>query len=378
MRILFHFFMGAILSAFATLTQAHQLSTAYLVGEFSETGIFTGHWQLRLYDLEQAIGIDSDADGKLRWQELQNRSQAVTGYLQHHITFSRASKTCSLVIESEWQVDTHFNEGYLVVPVRAQCALAGDITLNYSAFFNEDSQHKLLFTLTSQTNPQNTSSVIGNGPRILSDASRSLTFNEKKGSRWVTFKEFVVQGAVHIWFGYDHILFLVSLLLSCVLIRRNNHWVANDKLRDIIINTTWIVTAFTLAHSVTLTATALNWIHLPSRWIEVSIAITVALAALNNIFPLVLRVGWLTFCFGLIHGMGFAGALGELCLPPDQQVVTVLAFNIGVELGQMVIVLIALPLLIFLRNVAGYVRYGVTGLSAVIVLVAIFWVLQRL
>jgi HupE / UreJ protein len=378
MRRFIQWFGALLLSSVASLLQAHQLSTAYLVGEFSDTGIFTGQWQLRLYDLEQAIGIDTDADGKLRWQELKNRSEAVTEYLEKNIAFARASKNCSWVIESEWQVDTHFNEGYLVVPVRAQCALAGDITLNYNAFFNEDSQHKLLFTLTSHANAKNASGFTSNSPRILSDSSRSLTFNEKNGSRFATFKEFIAQGAVHIWVGFDHILFLISLLFSCVLIRRNNRWVANDNLRDIIINSTWIVTAFTLAHSLTLTATAMNWIHLPSRWVEVSIAITVALAALNNIFPLVLRLGWLTFCFGLIHGMGFAGALGELGLPADQQVVTVLAFNVGVELGQMVIVFLVLPLLIFARKFAGYIRYGVTGLSAVIVFVAVYWILQRL
>jgi HupE / UreJ protein len=362
----------------ASVAQAHQLSTAYLVGEFSDTGIFTGQWQLRLYDLEQAISIDTDADGKLRWQEVQSRAEPITEYLQQHLRLERASENCALVIEPEWQIDTHFNEGYLVVPVRAQCALAGDITMNYSAFFNEDSQHKLLFTLTSQANTQATI----NGPRILSDSVRSLSFsksfNEKNGSRLATFKEFVVQGAVHIWIGTDHILFLISLLLTCVLIRGGKRWTGNNNIRDIIISATWIVTAFTLAHSITLTATALHWIQLSSRWVEVTIAITVVLAALNNIFPLVLRLGWLTFCFGLIHGMGFAGALGELGLPADQQVVTVLAFNLGVELGQMAIVLVALPLLMFARNSKAYVRFGVTGLSTVIVCVAVYWILQRL
>ncbi len=361
----------------SALSQAHQLSTAYLTGQFNETGIFTGQWHVRLYDLEQAIGVDTDGDGKLRWQEVQNSADAITEYLQNNLQFTRATDDCSLAIESEWQVDAHFNEGYLVVPVRVQCPLAGEVTIHYSAFFNEDSQHKLLFTLTShssthQPNTQN------NSPRILSDAVRTLSLSEKSGSKFATFKEFVVQGAVHIWIGFDHILFLVSLLLTAVLIRRNNQWAANNNIRDIVINTLWIVTAFTLAHSITLTATALNWIQLPSRWVEVSIAISVALAALNNIFPVVLRLGWLTFGFGLLHGMGFAGALGELGLPADQQFLTVLAFNLGVEIGQMAIVAFVLPLLIFVRKYTFYARYSLMGLSAVIVLIAFQWILQRL
>lgn len=358
--------------ALSALSQAHQLSTAYLAGQFNETGIFSGQWQVRLYDLEQAMGVDTDGDGKLRWQEVQSRAEAITEYLQNNVQLTRATKACSLAIESEWKIDTHFNEGYLVVPVRAQCPLAGEVVIHYSAFFNEDSQHKLLFTLTSQSSAKN------NSPRILSDAVRTLSLSETAGSKLATFKEFVVQGVVHIWIGVDHILFLISLLLTAVLIRKDKQWEVNNNIRDIVVNTLWIVTAFTLAHSITLTATALNWIQLPSRWVEVSIAISVALVALNNIYPLVLRLGWLTFAFGLLHGMGFAGALGELGLPADQQFLTVLAFNLGVELGQMAIVLVVLPLLISIRNYSAYIPYGLKGLSIVIVLVAIQWIVQRI
>lgn len=368
MKYLTSLLIGLMFLCAAANSHAHQLSTSYLNGGFDETGVFKGQWQVRLYDLEQAIGIDIDGDGQLRWQELQNRAGVVTQYLQTNLQFSRANKNCTLIIEEHWQIDTHFNEGYLVVPVRAQCAIQGEVTISYTAFFDIDSQHKLLFNLNNQKN---------SSPRILSDTTRSLSFNENNGSRFTTFKEFIAQGAVHIWIGFDHILFLFSLLLSCVLIRKHHYWEANPKINDVVIHTTWIVTAFTIAHSITLTATALNWIHLPSRWVEAGIAITVALAALNNIFPVVKRLGWLTFCFGLLHGMGFAGALGELGLPADQQALTVLAFNLGVEIGQMVIVLLLLPILIVLRRHYWYARYSMTGLSAIIVLIAVQWTIQR-
>jgi len=360
---------GLFLLCIANMSHAHQLSTAYLKGSFNETGVYSGELQVRLYDLEQAIGVDADGDGKLRWQELQNRADAVTQYLQYHLQFSRAQQACITAIEPDWQIDSHFNEGYLILPVRAQCPINGEVTIHYSAFFEIDSQHKLLLSMLNEKNTN---------PRMLSDDNRSLNINEKNGNRFATFKEFLVQGAVHIWIGTDHILFLLSLLLTCVLVRRNHAWTANNNLRDIVMRTTWIVTAFTLAHSITLTATALHWIQLPSRWVEVGIAISVALTALNNIFPLVLRLGWLTFGFGLLHGMGFAGALGELGLPTDQQALTVLAFNLGVEIGQMAIVLIVLPLLLFARKFYFYSRYSVSALSLVIFLVAAQWTLQRI
>ncbi len=379
MKKLFSLCSGLILLCIANISHAHQLSTSYLNGSFNDTGVFSGEWQVRLYDLEQAIGIDTDGDGQLRWQELQSRADAVTQYLQYHLQFSRANQTCTTVLKANWQIDSHFNEGYVVLPVRAQCPINGEVTIHYSAFFEIDSQHKLLASLGQEkTNSKKTRSEQTVSPRILSDSNRTLTINETSGSRFSTFKEFVVQGAVHIWIGTDHILFLLSLLLTCVLVRRNHAWVANNNLREIVVRTTWIVTAFTLAHSITLTATALHWIQLPSRWIEVGIAISVALTALNNIWPLVLRLGWLTFGFGLLHGMGFAGALGELGLPADQQTLTVLAFNLGVEIGQMAIVLVVLPLLIFVRKFYGYSRYSVSALSLVIFLVAVQWTLERI
>ncbi len=369
MRKLLFLLSGLLLCFASSMSFAHQLSTSYLNGNFNNTGLFQGEWQVRLYDLEQAISIDEDGDGELRWRELQNRADTVTKYLQYHLIFSRANQKCPLALESDWKIDEHFNEGYLLLPVRVQCAIEGQVKISYSAFFEIDCQHKLLLSLANEKN---------SALHILSDTTRNIDINEKSGSRFKTFTEFAKQGAVHIWIGLDHILFLVSLLLTCALTRRNRYWVATPKIRDIVMRTTWIVTAFTLAHSLTLTATALNFINLPSRWVEVGIAVTVALAALNNIFPLVLRLGWLTFGFGLLHGMGFAGALGELGLPNDQKTLTVLAFNLGVEVGQMAIVAVVLPVLIFLRKYYWYTRYSMTALSGIIVLIALQWIAQRI
>ncbi len=357
-----------LLIIFSASVSAHQLSTAYANLEINDQGLVTGEWQVRLYDLEQAIGVDSDGDGKLRWRELQTRTDSVNQYLANQLVIQRGDSKCTLVLSNEWKIDSHFNEAYLLVPLRAQCALAGAIGVSYSAFFKEDAEHKLLLNLRSDTAASS---------RVLSDSQREINWDVASGSVWTTLGEFIYQGMVHIWIGIDHILFLLSLLLTCVLVRRGNQWFAQASVRRIVINTTWIVTAFTLAHSITLSATALGLLHFSSRWIEVGIAISVLLIALNNIFPLVTRLGWLTFAFGLLHGMGFAGVLGELGLPADQQLLTVLAFNLGVEIGQMAIVLLLLPLFIFVRNQIWYARYALTGTSIVIALVAMQWVVER-
>jgi hypothetical protein len=349
---------------------AHQMSTAYLTAKLDESGALDGQWQVRLYDLELAVGLDSNADGQLLWKEVIARQAAITHYLETNFSAARNGETCGVAFpQTNWQVDTHFNEPYLLMPMKGQCAVSGDILLNYGGFFEQDSQHKLLVNFANQSGVQN---------RVVSSNQTSLSLPAEAGSGWATVRDFLYQGIIHIWIGIDHILFLLTLLLTCVLTRKDGAWAARDNIRSIVITATWIVTAFTLAHSLTLTATALGWIVVPSRWVEVGIAATVVVTALNNVYPLILRIGWLTFGFGLLHGMGFAGVLGELGVPSDQKVLTVLAFNAGVEIGQLVIVFALLPLLILVRNHRWYTRYGLASGSAVIAVIATGWIFERI
>ncbi|RYG09945.1 MAG: HupE/UreJ family protein [Chitinophagaceae bacterium] len=352
-------------------TLAHQLSTSYLHASINDKGVIQGELQVRLYDLEQALAIDADSNGELLWRELMARETEISDYLNQHLSITRGEKICTTIFPDSWQIDSHFNEGYLVLPMRAQCALAGLINIKYSAFFNEDSQHKLILSFNGGENKSPET-------RVISVGQPDINFNAENGDHFASFREFVYQGVIHIWIGTDHVLFLCSLLLTCVLTRRAGQWVGKKNIREIVIHTTWIVTAFTLAHSITLTATALDLLQFSSRWIEAGIALSVVFTALNNIFPMVLRLGVLTFCFGLLHGMGFAGALGELGIPADEQLFTVLAFNIGVELGQMAIVLAVLPILIAVRNKFWYSRYSVVAISIVISLIAAQWVVERI
>lgn len=354
---------------------AHQSSTAYFTGVASETGRIDAQWQVRLYDLHRAVGVDVDGDGSLLWGELLAREAQVSQYLRQNVTIERGGNLCPLAIDSAWQITEHFNEGYLVVPVRAQCALEGQLILRYEGLFDRDSDHKMILSLK---NMDERSKQTGTTHRILSDQQRQVTVDGAAGSLTATAWEFIEQGAIHIWKGLDHILFLCSLLLTCVLVRQNGRWVGKSSAKEIASSAAWIVTAFTLAHSVTLTATAMGLLDLPTRWVEVGIALSVAVAALNNIFPLVSRLGWMTFAFGLLHGMGFAGVLGELGLPADQRPLAVLSFNLGVEFGQLAILLGVLPVLILVRKRDWYSRYFLVLASMAVVVVAGYWVVQRL
>ncbi len=193
------------------------------------------------------------------------------------------------------------------------------------------------------------------------------------------FAAYVAQGVGHIWSGYDHILFLMALLLPAVLTRVDGAWQPVDSFRAALIAVVKTVTAFTLAHSVTLTLAALGYIQIPSRLVESAIAASVAVAALNNVRPMVRQDGtWpMAFAFGLVHGLGFASAMFELGLPRATLLPALIGFNIGVELGQLAIVAVFLPAAFALRATAFYTRGVMQAGSIGIVAVAAVWFVQR-
>lgn len=177
----------------------------------------------------------------------------------------------------------------------------------------------------------------------------------------VLWKYFVL-GIEHILIGYDHLLFLLSLVLIA------------SRFKDAL----KIVTAFTIAHSITLFLVASGRIHVIPSWVEALIAVTICYVAVENMFVQKAKWRWvMTAIFGLIHGMGFAGALAEIGLPKDNLIGTLLAFNLGVEMGQLMVLCLLLPLLIWLQRFPWY-RKMMISTSCLIFVLAFYWLIQRL
>ena len=192
------------------------------------------------------------------------------------------------------------------------------------------------------------------------------------------FLTFVADGAHHIWIGYDHILFLLTLLLGTVLIRREGSWVAVDTIGAALASAVKVVTAFTVSHSLTLALAAFGIFRIPSALTESLIAATITLAAINNIFPVVTKKLWLVALgFGLIYGVGFANVLAHLELPRQNLLTALLAFNLGVEFGQLAIVVVVLPLLMLAGRRAVYGRTMMPIASLVIAAIGVAWFMQR-
>jgi HupE/UreJ protein len=200
-------------------------------------------------------------------------------------------------------------------------------------------------------------------------------------SRREQFADYLEEGVLHIWTGFDHILFLLSLLLPAVLVRSTDstrRWAAVPSFKAAFTDVFKVVTAFTVAHSITLSLAALGVVSLPSRLVESAIAVSVVLAALNNVRSVVYGGRWIiAFCFGLIHGFGFASVLTDLGLPQESLLLALVAFNVGVELGQLAIVAVFLPIASALRDTRLYRRAILVGGSLLVAAIAMLWLIER-
>ncbi|MDR4467418.1 MAG: HupE/UreJ family protein [Nitrospira sp.] len=255
------------------------------------------------------------------------------------------------------------------VSVRIVTDPSDNLHVDYRLLFDIDAQHKGLLRLTQG---KHTSTA------IFSRESLTQNFSIAERSRWAESMQFIHEGIWHIWLGFDHVLFLLALLLPAVLIRAGGHWQAAGEFSSVCWNVVSIVTAFTVAHSLTLSLAALDIIRLPSRFVESVIAASVVLAGIGNLYPMLIGRRWIVaFGFGLIHGFGFAAVLTDLGLPQDSLLLSLVSFNIGVEIGQLVIVALFLPTAYLIRRSWSYPRLVLTGGSLAVIAIALVWFAER-
>jgi hypothetical protein len=354
--------LGLIPSAFA-----HKPSDSYLSLTPREGG-WTARWDIALRDLEYAIGLDGNGDGAITWGELQARERAVIDYALEHLTL-RAGEAACAARPGAMQVIQHSDGAYAVLNFALDCPAVGAQTLDYRLFFALDPSHRGLLWVDA---PTGTETVV-----LSPDRTRHM-LSATPASSWQQFVSYWEEGVWHIWIGFDHILFLLALLLPAVLWWEDGCWRPATALRTVLLETAGIVTAFTLAHSLTLSLAVLGVVDLPGRLVETVIAFTVVLVAFNNLFPLITTRRWLlAFGLGLIHGFGFASVLRDLGLPTDVLALALAGFNLGVETGQLAIVAVVLPLAFALRQTWLYRRLALPVGSAAVALLALVWCLER-
>ncbi len=357
------------LALLAGAAQAHKPSDSYLTLTVQD-GQLRGQWDIALRDLDLAVGLDADGDGRITWGELRAQHGAIAAYATARLQVQADGRPCTLAVGTQ-QVDEHTDGAYSVLPLQLACAVAAPqgLSLRYTLLADLDPQHRGLLNLTVEG---------ASRAAILGPHAPLQTFTLASISRWQAFAAYVQEGVWHIWIGFDHILFLLSLLLPAVGLWAGRRWQPVHRFGQAVVEVLKVVTAFTLAHSITLSLAVLGLVSLPSRVVESSIAASVVLAALNNVWPVFHGRRWMVaFAFGLLHGFGFASVLKDLGLPQGALAVALAGFNVGVELGQLAIVAAFLPLAYALRRSWFYRRAVLVGGSLLIAVLAGVWLAER-
>lgn len=355
----------ALLTAATRSAWAHKPSDAHLHLAI-DGDVVRGRLDVAVRDLDAALALDADGDGRITWGELSSASGEIDAYVREHLAVTDGGVPCPLALGAAAVVDLS-DGSYRALPFRARCAEhVREPAVSYRLLFEIDAQHRGLVHVEGRR-----------GQTLIVRDGRPVGVATGGGA---AIADFIEEGIWHIWTGFDHLLFLTALILPAVLIpsRRSAAWPGpRASLRDAAVEVLEIVTAFTLAHSITLVISAAGLVRLPSRLVETAIALSVVAAAANNLLRLVDARWAVAFALGLMHGFGFSSVLVDLGLPSHELIGALLGFNLGVELGQAAFVVLLLPPLFAIRRTAAY-RVLLRGGSAAIVVVATIWSLQRL
>lgn len=332
----------ALLLGLAPAARAHQSSVAYL--EVAVRGrVVEATVQISNGDLYEALGLGQDRP--VTREEVIGGEARLSAYLLGHVRVTNHDLPCPGLAERPGLVDK--TAGFFVVQrLRYECPRsAEDLAITYDLFFDLDPRHQGLCHVDAFG--AQTEHVFGERSRTLR-LSHPLTV-------WDNARDYLGLGIEHIFTGYDHLAFLFCLLVIAGGMAPGGRAqrLAEDGLRPGggLRYVLGVVSAFTLAHSVTLIGSALGLVSLPSGPVEALIAASIGYVAAENLLrPRPRHRFLLTFAFGLVHGFGFASVLREIGLPRQGLLLSLLSFNVGVEVGQLLVVLLVLPLLYLLRS----------------------------
>jgi hypothetical protein len=339
---------------------AHSSSTSYV------TIVASGHdarlqWSIALRDLDTAIGLDANDDGDITWGELRARQSEVDAYALSRLHLSTGGADC-IAGPVEHLADLLGDGGYAVLRTTLRCpvAIAG-LDVRYGALFEIDPNHRALLNVTVEGVPHTG----------IASPSEPIAHFDASGGQFTLVRQFFQGGIEHLVAGADHVLFIVMLLAPLLLRPRPAAESPLPRLAEIVT----LLTAFTVAHGLTLTLAVLGLAHVFTAVAELGIAATILVTAVDNIVPFLPRQrGLLAFGFGLIHGLGVAGGLGPLHLPAASLALALLSFSLGLEAAQIGIALAASPIAHVLRATPAVSHRMLPVLSGGVALLAVLWI----
>ena len=349
----------------ATTAEAHKTSDSFLYLDTTRSELRA---DIPLRDLARVVPLDTNADQIITGAEFRAGQVRISQYVESGVSIASPSGGCTLT-ERTQGVAQHSDGAYTGINYAIACPNGEQPqTLEYSLLFEQDPLHRGL--LSVRTEGTETLDVFTPDRQTVTLAA------DGEASALTLFGTFVYEGVIHLLIGLDHILFLLVLMLPATM--KGSGRDGQRTLKQRIWQLTGIVTAFTVAHSITLGLAALDVVRLPITWVETVIALSIALAALNVAWPILGRKTWkLAFGFGLIHGFGFASVLGDLTSGLEQTALALAGFNIGVELGQIALLLVVFPILYMWGQADHYRRLAVPVVLLATGALSLFWVAER-
>ncbi len=374
------------------LASAHQRDNSIIYLRIYETEGIEGHFDIHVNDLNEEFGLNLDKYPDL--ESVLKHQDRIRAYILENTQFSSVYGNYKIVFTDTEKLKTLFG-AFIVFHFYLENSetVPDNLEVTFKPFMEENPSHVNLLCIEYNWK----AGMINNEAIIALDFTENdwtKTLSLTDTSVWKGFKAMIKQGVWHIWIGLDHILFLLALILPSVVrrIRTNpstprkgqqglmtsgTAWQAVDKFRPAFIYILKVVTFFTIAHTITLSLASLNIINLPSRLVESIIALSIGLAAYHNIRPIFKGKDWvIAFVFGLFHGFGFATVLGELGVTGEFLTLSLLGFNIGVEIGQVVIIALIFPVLYLIRKSRLYPKI-LLYLSVVLIIVSLYWFVER-
>lgn len=357
------FFILCLIFLYASPTWAHKSSDSFL---YIDSENKEARYDVALRDLLLVNNLDLNGDRTITGNELTSRWSFIEDFTSNNLMFTSESGDCGLSYRDRG-ITRHSDGVYASLALAINCSNGeAPSALQYTAFAKEDPLHRGLINVSSNTSERLLTAVPGGDPV-------SIKLDPTQTHIGATFLTFIYEGIIHLLIGLDHILFLLVLIIPATL-RAAGVTSAKERVLQLV----GIVTAFTVAHSITLALAALDIVRLPIAWVETVIALSIVLAAINVWKPILGEKTWkLAFGFGLIHGFGFASVLGDLTSGVGNLAVALGGFNIGVELGQLALIVVLFPVLYAIGHTAFY-RKGLVPVALLVVsVISINWVIER-
>ena len=363
---------------------AHSSDESYVFISIGDQQL-QGRFEVPLDDLGKVLEMDTNNDGQVTVDEYEALKTEAEQFMEKTLVFRDQSRTYQVQSVPALDEVRYTHEGRFamidfVVPEIGE--IPDQLNVEYHFLFDDvDPTHRGMLVVE-----RNAQSELAEGgfsiSGIFSHDEPSVVVRLTPLPWPQVVFDFIKHGVWHIWIGIDHILFIIALLLGSVMIVENGRHKPVQSLGQAAWNLFSVITLFTISHSISLSLSTLDILRFSPRLVESVIAASIAVAAFNNIVPLYTkRVGLIVFFFGLFHGFGFANVMAPLGLEMQSLVPSILGFNVGVEIGQLLIICAVFPVLYLLRNWSYYellvVRLGSAGMIALslvwFVKRAIFW-----